>query len=271
MSSKLTDRVYDHFPYGGGQMLTALVLAEHGDPDGTSIYPSVATVARMTRQSERTVQNHIRDMLDIGWLILVKPGGGRGHPTEYRIPIERIPASAMPIGKRRAQILHRLVEQEPDEPTEKKGEETPKKGCRKGAERVQQLLHPTSTSTSTSEAAAAQSGTYVGTQGLSTAPAENGAAAARSLTYPEKLSAAQIADAQRLLSHRPNAQRILDELKGLLEKRGLADPMAMLVTLIKQDDAGEFRESHAGRVEAERELEQVEAEVAAARAAGRHV
>jgi hypothetical protein len=78
--------VFEHYPVGGGEMLTALCLADHADHDGTSIWPSVPTIAKLTRQSERTVQYHMGDMQKSGWLILVgNPKGGRKKSREYRI------------------------------------------------------------------------------------------------------------------------------------------------------------------------------------------
>jgi len=86
MSGKVSGLVFDFYPVGGGEMLTALCLAEHADHDGTSIFPSVETVAKLTRQSERTVQYHLRSMQESGWLLLVgNANGGRKKTREYRI------------------------------------------------------------------------------------------------------------------------------------------------------------------------------------------
>lgn len=86
MSGKMCGLVFEHYPEGGGEMLTALCLADHADHDGTSIYPAVSTVAKLTRQSERTVQYHLRSMQDSGWLLLVgNAKAGRGKAREYRI------------------------------------------------------------------------------------------------------------------------------------------------------------------------------------------
>jgi len=46
----------------------------------------VETVAKLTRQSERTVQYHLRSMQESGWLQLVgNAKGGRKKAREYRI------------------------------------------------------------------------------------------------------------------------------------------------------------------------------------------
>lgn len=91
MGSRLTTYVWDHYPEGGGELLTALAAAEHGDPNGDNIYPSIKTLCAMTQQSDRTVQRHLLHMEAIGWLVVVQRGGGRGKYTKYRMPIELIP------------------------------------------------------------------------------------------------------------------------------------------------------------------------------------
>jgi len=86
MSGKVSGLVFEFYPVGGGEMLTALCLADHADHDGTSIFPAVETVAKLTRQSERTVQYHLRSMQESGWLLLVgNAKGGRKKAREYRI------------------------------------------------------------------------------------------------------------------------------------------------------------------------------------------
>jgi hypothetical protein len=91
MASRLTVIVWDHYPEGGSEKLTALAMAEHGDPDGSNIYPATHTVAMMTEQSDRTVMRHIDRMVARGWLVMVEERGGRHRPNIYRMPIENIP------------------------------------------------------------------------------------------------------------------------------------------------------------------------------------
>lgn len=81
--------VWDHYPEGGGELLTALKIADHADHNGDRIYPSVAALAALTRQSERTVQYHLRAMEKRGWLVLVS--GKPGTTRRYRVPVDRIP------------------------------------------------------------------------------------------------------------------------------------------------------------------------------------
>lgn len=84
--------VWQYYPDGGGELLTALALADHAHDDGTNIRPSVRHVAKKTRQSERTVQRYLARMRDKKWLLTVRNGKGgrnyyekRGYVTEYRI------------------------------------------------------------------------------------------------------------------------------------------------------------------------------------------
>ena len=86
MSIKISTLVWQHYPAGGRELLTALAYADHAHDDGTSIRPSVAYVAKKTRQSERMVQRYLASMRKSGWLQAVRfPRGGRGRTTEYQI------------------------------------------------------------------------------------------------------------------------------------------------------------------------------------------
>lgn len=101
---------------------------------------------------------------------------------------------------------------------------------------------------------------------LSTATAENGAAAAASsLIFPGKLSSSQRETVIPILQEgttRP--QLLLDELQGMIEVGKANDPVAVLLELLKQEREKRFVPSHAHRVEAERELAQTQREVALA-------
>ena len=86
MSVRVMSEVFARYPVGGGEMLLALAMADHASDDGSRVFPTVKMLADKTRQSERTVQRQIQNMLDMGWLILVGFGnGGRSCANEYRI------------------------------------------------------------------------------------------------------------------------------------------------------------------------------------------
>jgi DNA-binding transcriptional ArsR family regulator len=89
MSGLVTGAVLDRYPYGGGERLVAVALADNAHRDGTHIFPSVAEVADRTKLSRRSVQNHIAKMVAAGFLILTrKSTGRRGDTNEYRISAE---------------------------------------------------------------------------------------------------------------------------------------------------------------------------------------
>lgn len=125
MSHKVTTLIWDYYPNGGGEFLTALCLADHADPEGGSIYPSVSRISTKTQQAERTVQYHMQAMRQSGWLIKVTEGGGAGNPNEYRIPIELIPKNL----STRVQNLHPLFEAKGCNPEPKRVQSDPEKGA----------------------------------------------------------------------------------------------------------------------------------------------
>lgn len=86
MSVEMSSMVWKRYPNGGGELLLALALADHAHDDGQHIFPGVASLMAKTRQSERTVQNQLRAMIDSGWLIPTnKATGGAGNKREFRI------------------------------------------------------------------------------------------------------------------------------------------------------------------------------------------
>ena len=70
----------------------AAALADIGNDDGTSIYPSVGYMAWLLSRSERTVQTGLKALRAAGVLRVVKEGGqGAGNTTEYRLVEEMLP------------------------------------------------------------------------------------------------------------------------------------------------------------------------------------
>lgn len=68
-------------------LLVALALAEQADSEGRNIFPSVDLVAVETRLSRRSVQYQIRDLQELGFLILMEKGGGRKNPNRWAIDV----------------------------------------------------------------------------------------------------------------------------------------------------------------------------------------
>ena len=69
----------------------AATLADIGDDDGTSIYPSIEFVAWRLSRSRSAVEVGLRKLRAMGILIPVELGGGRGKPTEYRLIEKKLP------------------------------------------------------------------------------------------------------------------------------------------------------------------------------------
>ena len=89
MSIRVMNMVWELYPNGGSEMLLAMALSDCSHDDGTKVFPSVAYLARRTRQSERSVQYHLRDMVTAGFLVIVaNAAGGRSMAREYRIDLE---------------------------------------------------------------------------------------------------------------------------------------------------------------------------------------
>lgn len=86
MSVKLMTEVFERYPGSAAETLLALKLADHANDDGSSVHPGIESLAKKTRQSERTVQRQLRKMEQTGWLIPIeRNNGGRNRANRYRI------------------------------------------------------------------------------------------------------------------------------------------------------------------------------------------
>ena len=65
-----------------------MLLASYADRDGSKVYPSVATLARQSRQDRRTVQRALAELISAGQVAVLAPGGG-ALATSYRLTITR--------------------------------------------------------------------------------------------------------------------------------------------------------------------------------------
>jgi hypothetical protein len=75
----------------GGEQMILLAMADHANDEGGDCYPSVGRIAWKTGYSIRQVQNIMAKLRARGALVIVRPGGGRGRATEYRIVLEALP------------------------------------------------------------------------------------------------------------------------------------------------------------------------------------
>jgi hypothetical protein len=89
--------VWDSERYEGGDLLVLLALADWASDQGRC-FPSIPSIAKKARLSERQVYNVLRKMRADG-VITSEPGGGRGNPTVYVIN------TAMVAGFRKTETL----------------------------------------------------------------------------------------------------------------------------------------------------------------------
>src|SRR4029453_623661 len=69
----------------------AALMADYAKDDGTSIRPSVPTLARQLDASQRTVQRHINQLLDLRVLEeQTSRAGGRRRPCTYRLRLDQL-------------------------------------------------------------------------------------------------------------------------------------------------------------------------------------
>lgn len=136
MAGLIVGLVLDRYPADAdlGELMVALVLADAADHDGRNVRPSVVRIARLSRQSERSVQYKLRDMQKRGFLHLVKQGGGKGRPSEYCIDIswlENLTSRAGgAYGARPAPIVETVHAHNQN------AEPSPPEGCSMGASQV---------------------------------------------------------------------------------------------------------------------------------------
>lgn len=97
MSVYVTAWVFEHAPKNltSGEMVVALVLAEHANGEGGMSYPSIARIARMARMSERNAQYTLRSLVEKQVIEVAYEATNR-RPTVYRFPSFRGAADFTP-------------------------------------------------------------------------------------------------------------------------------------------------------------------------------
>lgn len=88
MSIKLMSHVWETATVNGSDMLVLLALADYGNDQGESIYPSMQSLASKARLSVDQTRRVIHKLIADGVVELVEAGGWRGNrnrPNEYRI------------------------------------------------------------------------------------------------------------------------------------------------------------------------------------------
>lgn len=92
MSIKVSSLVWDKWPSGGSEMLCMLALADWCNDEGGSLYPSMATLAKKMRVSERQAQRVMRSLMNKGFISVVgnANGGAPGTTRQYHLDVEKI-------------------------------------------------------------------------------------------------------------------------------------------------------------------------------------
>ena len=72
----------------GHLKLVLLSLADHARDDGSKVFPSVPRISVKCSIDTRTVQRNLRKLEELGFLQVVRKGGGRGHATEYQLVLK---------------------------------------------------------------------------------------------------------------------------------------------------------------------------------------
>jgi len=83
MSIRVMDRVWQHSQQSSGALLVLLAIADFADDEGVA-FPSIGTLARKARLSERQVQRVIAELVAAQELA-VTPGKGRAGSHLYRV------------------------------------------------------------------------------------------------------------------------------------------------------------------------------------------
>ena len=84
MSIKVMDWVWEHSRHKGSDLLLLLAIADHAHDDGDGAYPSIETLARKIRMSERHTSRMIQELVQSGELAVKYKDGPKGANL-YRV------------------------------------------------------------------------------------------------------------------------------------------------------------------------------------------
>jgi len=85
MSVRMMDKVWNT-TLPTAEKMVLLVIADHANDNGTNAWPGIATIARKTSMSTRTVQRHIKTLEQSGLIDVVVQGGGNKDTRNDRRP-----------------------------------------------------------------------------------------------------------------------------------------------------------------------------------------
>ena len=85
MSIKVMSAVWEHSRQKGSKLLLLLAIADFARDDGIA-WPSIRSLAEMSRMSERQTSRNLRDLIKAGELEVIKHGGSGARDTsKYRV------------------------------------------------------------------------------------------------------------------------------------------------------------------------------------------
>lgn len=92
MSIKVSSLIWDKWPNGGSEMLCVLALSDWCNDEGGSLYPSINTLARKMRVSDRQAQRILHGLIDQGFVSVIgnKHGGAPGSTRQYHLNVPKI-------------------------------------------------------------------------------------------------------------------------------------------------------------------------------------
>ena len=88
LSIRLINAVVENAPVHGGEYLLLICMARYAADDGTRVFPAVGTLARDTRQDQRSVHRQLRSLEEKG--LIVRVGVSRHSTVNYRVAIEKL-------------------------------------------------------------------------------------------------------------------------------------------------------------------------------------
>jgi hypothetical protein len=80
----------------GTRLAILLCLADFARDDGSKCFPAIATIAYKVGRKDREVQYVLKKFRELGVLVTVRQGTGRGRTTHYRINLEALPPKGPP-------------------------------------------------------------------------------------------------------------------------------------------------------------------------------
>lgn len=88
LSIRLINAVVESAPVHGGEYLLLICMARYASDEGTRVFPAVSTLAKDTRQHERTVQAQLRSLEAKGLIRAV--GRSRHQTVNYCIAVDKL-------------------------------------------------------------------------------------------------------------------------------------------------------------------------------------